>query len=364
MISRLGCVAVVVVLVGCGSPPSTDDAGSGGGATAGGSGGSGGTGGTGGTGGSGGSGGGSAGGAAGGAAGGSSGGSAGGTAGGMSGATVVDLVDAGPAVRIMGGFQFLEGPQWVPAMNALLFSDIFNPGRIHQLTPPSTITVFRADSNRSNGITLAPNGDLIICEHAGRVTRTQPDGGQSIVAATFNGMTLNSPNDAVVRSDGTIYFTDPSYGGTGTVGTRGVYRVAPGGALSRFYATANGQPNGVTLSPDEKILYVADSQLSTVRRFDLAPDGAPDGGQLFVNTTMGGPGGNGGDGITTDDNGYLYVTTSAGVKVWKPDAGYHGVISVGRQPANCAFGDPDRRTLYITAQDQLFRVRLNVTGPY
>lgn len=273
----------------------------------------------------------------------------------------VDLADAGPAERIDGGFQFLESPQWVPALNALLFTDI-PASRIYRWSPGAGFSIFRSPSNNANGITLAPNGDLIICEHVGRVTRTQPDGGTSVVASSIDGGTLNSPNDAVVRSDGTIYFTDPTYGGNGTVGTRGVYRVAPSGEVSRFYSTANGQPNGVTFSPDERILYVADSQLSTVRRFDVGPDGTASGGQLFVSTTVGG--GNGGDGITTDDNGFLYVTTSAGVKVWRPDAGYVGVIPVARAPSNCAFGDADRRTLYITAQDQLFRVRLNVTGPY
>lgn len=186
------------------------------------------------------------------------------------------------------------------------------------------------------------------------------------MTATFNGQTLNSPNDAVVRSDGTIYFTDPTYGGMGSVGTRGVYRVAPDGGVTQFYTTATGQPNGVTLSPNESILYVADSQLSTVRRFDVAADGTPSNQSLFVNTSQGGPGGSGGDGITTDDNGFLYVTTSVGVKVWRPDAGYHGTITVpgGRTPANCAFGEADRRTLFITAQDRLYKLRLNVTGPY
>ncbi|MBL8951586.1 MAG: SMP-30/gluconolactonase/LRE family protein, partial [Myxococcaceae bacterium] len=282
----------------------------------------------------------------------------------MTGASEVDLVDAGPPVIIDGGFTFTEGPQWVPALGSLLFTDI-PQNRIWRHTPPSGFAEYRMPSGNANGIALAPNGDLFICEHAGRVSRTQPDGGQSLVANMFNGGTLNSPNDAVVRSDGTLYFTDPSYGGTGTVGTRGVYRVAPGGALTRFYATNSGQPNGVTFSPDERILYVSDSMLSTVRRFDIAPDGTPDGGQLFVNTSAGG-GGGGGDGITTDDNGFLYVTTGAGVKVFRPDAGYVGRIQIpgGRTPANCAFGDPDRRTLYITAGDALFKVRLNVTGPY
>lgn len=276
----------------------------------------------------------------------------------------VDLVDAGPAVVVDGGFTFVEGPVWVPASGHLLFSDV-QGSRIWRHVPPSTLMVWRAMSNSANGNALAPNGDVITCEHAtARVTRTRPDGGTSIVANAFNGATFNSPNDVVVRSDGTLYFTDPTYGGTGSVGTRGVYRVALDGGVTQFYTTAQGQPNGVALSPNESILYVADTQLSTVRRFDVAADGTPSNGAQFVNTTVGGPGGNGGDGITTDDNGFLYVSTSVGIKVWKPDAGYHGTIAVGRTPANCAFGEADRRTLFITAQDRLYKVRLNVTGPY
>ncbi len=264
---------------------------------------------------------------------------------------------------IDGGFQFTEGPQWMPSLNALLFSDI-PANRIFQYSPPGTFTSFRSPSGNSNGIALAPNGDLIICQHAGQVIRLRPDGGTSTIAANYDGGTLNSPNDAVVRSDGTIYFTDPTYGGTGTIGFRGVYRVAPSGSVSLVYSTPNGQPNGVALSPDESILYVADSQLSEVRRFDVAGDGATSNNARFTLTNAGGPGANGGDGITTDVNGNLYVTTSAGVKVYRPDAGYLGRIVVPQEPANCAFGDPDRQTLYITARSGLYRVRLNVPGPY
>lgn len=251
----------------------------------------------------------------------------------------------------------------MPALNALLFSDV-QGNRIYQHTPPSTFTSFRFPSSNSNGLALAPNGDLIICQHAGQVIRLRPDGGTSTIAANYDGGTLNSPNDAVVRSDGTIYFTDPTYGGTGTIGFRGVYRVAPSGSVSLVYSTPNGQPNGVALSPDESILYVADSQLSEVRRFDVGGDGATSNNARFTLTTAGGPSANGGDGITTDVNGNLYVTTSAGVKVYRPDAGYLGRIVVPQEPANCAFGDADRRTLYITARTGLYRVRLNVPGPY
>lgn len=285
------------------------------------------------------------------------------TAGGNPYAGIDPLADAGAAVLVDGGFQFTEGPQWVPWLGGLLFSDV-PASRISLLIPPNTISTFLTPSGNSNGIALHPSGDLIICQHQGQVVRRQPDGGTRVVASQFDGGRLNSPNDAVVRSDGTIYFTDPTYGGTGTVGTRGVYRVTPAGELSRLYSTNTGQPNGVALSPDESILYVADSQLSEVRRFDVAPDGTTSNGARFTLTSAGGPGGNGGDGITVDVNGNLYVTTSVGVKVYRPDAGYLGRIQVAQEPANCAFGDPDGRTLYITARTGLFRVRLNVPGPY
>lgn len=251
----------------------------------------------------------------------------------------------------------------MPSLGALLFSDI-PANRIFQFTPPASLSTFRTPSGNSNGLALAPGGDLIICQHQGQVMRLRPDGGTATVASGFDGGTLNSPNDAVVRSDGTIYFSDPTYGGTGTVGFRGVYRVAPDGTTALVYSTTNGQPNGVALSPDESILYVADSQLSEVRRFDVAVDGTTSNGARFTLTSAGGPGGAGGDGITVDVNGNLYVTTSVGVKVYRPDAGYLGRITVGQEPSNCAFGDADARTLYITARTGLFRVRLNVPGPY
>ena len=263
------------------------------------------------------------------------------------------------------GFQFTEGPVWVPWLGTFLFSDIpANQIRIHQPGQTPATTVFLTPSGNSNGLALAPNGDLIICQHEGRVSRRQQDGGTSVVAAQFDGGTLNSPNDAVVRSDGTIFFTDPTYGGSGSVGTRGVYRVSPSGEVSRVYSTNNGQPNGVTLSPDETILYVSDSQLSEVRRFDVAPDGTTSNGARFLQTNSGGNGGQGGDGITTDFAGNLYVTTSAGVKVYRPDAGYLGTIAVPQEPANCAFGGADHKTLFITARTGVFLIQLNVPGPY
>lgn len=251
----------------------------------------------------------------------------------------------------------------MPSLGALLFSDI-PADRIYQFTPPASLGTFRAPSGNSNGLALAPNGDLIICQHQGRVIRLRPDGGVDTVAAAFDGGLLNSPNDAVVRSDGTIFFTDPTYGGTGSVGIRGVYRVPPTGGVWLVYATTSGQPNGVALSPDERTLYVSDSQLSEVRRFDVAADGTTSNGARFTLTSAGGPGGVGGDGITTDVNGNLYVTTSVGVKVYRPDAGYLGRVVVAEEPANCAFGDADRQTLYITARTGLYRVRLNVPGPW
>lgn len=275
------------------------------------------------------------------------------------------FADAGAPFAVATGFQFTEGPVWVPWLGTFLFSDIpANQIRVYRPGQTPATAVFLAPSGNSNGLALAPNGDLIICQHAGRVTRLQPDGGTSVVAQDIDGGTFNSPNDAVVRSDGTIFFTDPTYGGTGTVGTRGVYRVTPSGVVTRVYETNNGQPNGVALSPDETVLYVADSQQSEVRRFDVAPDGTTSGGARFLRTSSGGNGGQGGDGIATDLAGNLYVTTSVGVKVYRPDAGYRGTIALAQEPANCAFGGVDGKTLFITARTGVFMIQLNVPGPY
>lgn len=275
------------------------------------------------------------------------------------------LVDAGPPVdplsgtvevtRVQGGFQFLEGPQWLPARGVLVFSDIPRD-RIHQLTPPSTITVFAMPSGRSNGLAVDGVGRVLRAEHGGRrIAREVPGStGWVPLAERFEGRLLSSPNDLVVASDGTIYFTDPPYGLEGRpreTEFHGVYRIDPSGTLHvEDRGALDTRPNGIALSPDESRLYVADSQLGRVRVFDVTATGALGAPRLLTDQTPGS------DGLAVDVAGNLYVTTTAGIAVLRPDGTRWGTIPIAEQPANCAFGDPDLRTLYVTARTGLYRV--------
>lgn len=278
--------------------------------------------------------------------------------------------DAGPPVNpldgigavelVDDGYMFLEGPTWRAADGVLLFSDI-PANTIYQLEPPSTITTFRSPSGNSNGLDTDVDGLLLAAEHGNRrVSRTLGDGQLVDVAASYQGMSLNSPNDLAVRSDGTIYFTDPPYGipagESQELSFNGVFRVAPGGALTAEWEGAlSSRPNGIALSPDEQVLYVADTT-GPVRAYDVAGDGSL-GNERVLTAAVANA-----DGMAIDTAGNLFVTTATGVKVFAPDGSEWGTISVPQQPANCAFGDGDARTLYITARTGLYRVRVVIPG--
>jgi gluconolactonase len=321
----------------------------------GGSGGSGGSAGNGGSAGSGATGGGS--GATGGSAG-STGGSAGSTGGsaGSAGAPVDPIAGIDPVAEAAGGFAFTEGPVWFEASGKLYFSDI-PPGRIHELTPPSTVVVFREPSGNSNGLGIDHNGLLVACEHSGRrVSRTLQSGTVQTIVDAYQGNALNSPNDVIVRSDGNLYFTDPTYGGNpNEIGFQGVFRVDPSGAIS-LVADDMTAPNGIALSPDESVLYVTDSEDDYLRHYTVASDGTVSGGQKLADTA------NTPDGMAVDVAGHLYVATAAGIEVYKSDGMLHGTIGVPEQPSNCTFGGADKKTLYITARTSLYGVELNLPG--
>lgn len=261
------------------------------------------------------------------------------------------------ATLVKGGFQFTEGPQWLPAENKLVFSDV-QGNRIYQLVPPSTDTTdFRNPSAGANGNAIDKAGVLYTCEHTGkRIAKRLANGTTETVAGTFGGNPLNSPNDVIVRSDGTIYFTDPNYAGN-TQAKQNVFRLPPGGALAVVDDTLD-KPNGIALSPDEKTLYVAVASGKIVRKYAVNADGTVGAGSTFATAT-----GNSPDGIAVDDAGNLYAATTAGVEVFKPDGTRVGAITVPMQPANVAFGGADRRTLYITARTGLYSTRANVPGP-
>jgi gluconolactonase len=239
----------------------------------------------------------------------------------------------------------------------LLFSDI-PADTIYQLEPPDTRTVFRSPSGNSNGLGLDPDGGLLAAEHGGR--RVSRD--DVTVVDDYQGMRLNSPNDVIARSDGTIYFTDPPYGISDAdreLPFMGVFRVVPGAIqpLADWEGPLSARPNGIALSPDESILYVADTADGMLRAWDIAPDDGSLSGERVLSAEVPGA-----DGMAVDTAGNLFVTTSLGVRVIAPDGTTWGTIGVPEQPANCAFGGDDGRTLYITARTSLYRVELARAG--
>lgn len=266
------------------------------------------------------------------------------------------LAGAPTVKKEKGGFGFTEGTSWNTAGGFLLFSDI--PGdTIHKLVPPATVTVFRKPSGNSNGLAWDPMGRLLAAEHGNRrVSRTNSDGTIVTVADKFEGKDLNSPNDVIARSDGNIYFTDPDYGLAGRargVTFKGVYRVDPAGAITAIEKTMN-QPNGIALSPDEKLLYVGDSGSPIVNKWTVAADGSLSGMTKFASE--------GSDGIGMDDAGNVYLTTGGRIRVYKPDGTAWGTLMMPEGPTNCAFGGADRKTLYISAQTSIYSVTLGIPG--
>lgn len=263
-----------------------------------------------------------------------------------------------PVEKLAGGFQFTEGPVWVAVGHELLFSDI--PANRIVRFKDGTCDTFRKPSNNANGLTLDRQGRLIACEHGlRRVTRTETDGAITVLADHYQGKRLNSPNDAVVRGDGTIYFTDPPYGvryEEREVDFQGVYRISPDGKTLTLVVKDFHMPNGLAFSPDEKILYINDTERGHIRAFDVAADGTLTYGRVFAGRTPGA------DGMKVDIEGNVYCTTSAGVMVFNGTGKQLGTFSLPEQPANCAFGDVDGKSLYVTCRTGLYRLRLTVPG--
>lgn len=277
------------------------------------------------------------------------------------------IVPEGVKVERLGtGFQFTEGPVWNVKGGYLLFSDI--PGnRIIKWRPEDGISDFRVPSGKSNGLTLDRRGRLIACEHANRrVSRTEEDGTIVTVASHYKGKRLNSPNDVVVKADGSVYFTDPPYGLNPTFGTLeeqelpfyGVYRLSPDGDHLSLLID-DSVPNGLAFSPDESLLYITDTEMNHIRVFDINDDGKTTNGRIFaeISGEALAP-----DGIKVDSKGNVYVTGKGGIWVLNPEGRRLGIINVPELPANLCWGDRDWETLYIAARTSLYRVRLNIAG--
>jgi gluconolactonase len=271
------------------------------------------------------------------------------------------LIESGDPERLATGFQFTEGPVWI-ADGYLLFSDI-PANRIFKWTPKDGAQVWREPSGQSNGLTLDREQRLIACEHGNRrASRTEADGTVVALADRYQGGRLNSPNDVVVKSDGSVYFTDPPYGiepGEREQPVNGVYRIQPDGPLELLVDDFD-RPNGLAFSPDESILYIDDSPRRHVRAFDVRPDGTLTNSRVIADMDHPQPGSP--DGMKLDVQGHLYVAGATGVWVFEPDGECLGVIVTPERPANCAWGDEDRHSLYITARTSLYRVRVKVPG--
>jgi gluconolactonase len=265
--------------------------------------------------------------------------------------------------KLAGDMKFTEGPVWSDDDgDYLLFSDIPS-NQIKRWDAKKGLTVFREPSNYSNGNYRDAEGRLITCEHsARRVTRTEKDGSVTVLADKFDGKRLNSPNDPVVKSDGTIWFTDPPYGvpkgDVRELDKQYVFRLDPKTKELKAVIADCDMPNGLAFSPDEKRLYVADSgKPRHIRVWDVAADGSLSGGGVFCTIDQGAP-----DGIRVDQAGRVYSSAKDGVQVLGTDGKLIGKILVPESPANLCFGGKDRNELYITAKTGLYRIKLNAAG--
>jgi gluconolactonase len=283
-----------------------------------------------------------------------------------------DLIDLdAPVDRLAGGFTFTEGPIWHPRDQYLLFSDM--PADVRRrYDERSGVREVMRPSNKCNGMTYDANLALIVCEHATSSLVRERDGRREIVASHFDGRELNSPNDVCVRSDGSIYFSDPWYGRMPVYGVerprqlgfQGVYRVPPGGGEPQLVVERNlfDQPNGLCFSPDERQLYVNDTVRCLIRVFDVNADGSLGPDRIFASGIRselepGVP-----DGMKCDSAGNIWVTAPGGVWVYNRSGALVGKVRVPELVANLHWGKSDWRTLFMCATHSLYAVRTKV-GP-
>ena len=282
------------------------------------------------------------------------------------------LVDENAEVeQIATGFTFTEGPIWM-ADGSLHFSDMPADKR-RRWHPKEGVTVLRDPSNKCNGMTRDNDGNLIVCEHVtSSVVRESPDGTRETLATHWGDKELNSPNDVIVARDGSILFTDPTYGRMPGFGLereqeldfQGVYRLPAGGGELQLLVDDFAQPNGLCFSTDESLLYVNDTDRAHIRAFDVGPDHQLSNGRVFAENigTASLEKGDLVDGMKLDEHGNVYVTGPEGVWIISPDGEHLGTIKVPEPVGNLNWGDDDWRTLYIPSSTSVYRIRMQVAG--
>ncbi|TXC67977.1 SMP-30/gluconolactonase/LRE family protein [Sphingomonas ginsenosidivorax] len=283
------------------------------------------------------------------------------------------LIDLDAAPRQVGtGYIWIEGPVWHPSEDYLLFSDI--PGDVRRRWDGVAITEVMRPSHNGNGMTYDRTLNLLICEQAKfAVTRYSPDGKPTILATHFEGRTLNSPNDIVVRDDGSIYFTDPLYGRmpefggvdiAAELGFQGVYRIPPDGEEPQLLVDREtfGQPNGLCFSPDERLLYINDTEQTNIRVYDVQSDGSLFNGRIFADGIVQDDDPGLPDGMKCDELGNVWVTAPGGLWVYSPDGDLIGKVQTPERVGNFHWGGRDWRTLYLAASSSLYTLETKI-GP-
>ncbi len=276
--------------------------------------------------------------------------------------------------KLAEGCRWAEGPAYFPAGRYLVWSDVPNDRMMRFDETSNAVSVFRHPSGYSNGNTVDRQGRLVTCEHGNRrVTRTEHNGSITVIASHHEGKRLNSPNDVVVKSDGSIWFTDPAYGidsdyeghkAESEIGACHVYRIDPQSGSISIVADDFVRPNGLAFSPNEKRLYIADTGVthvengpSHIRVFDVGENGRVSGGDVFATCTNGLF-----DGFRLDDEGRIWTSAGDGVHCYESDGTLIGKIPVPETVANVVFGGLKRNRLYICATTSLYSILLPVNG--
>ncbi len=279
--------------------------------------------------------------------------------------------------KLAGGFAFTEGPVWHSGPGHLMFSDL-RSNAIHIWDPEDGLStfiqpVFEGESETtsvgSNGLNIDPQGRLLLCEHGNRrISRRERDGSITVLADNYQGRRLNSPNDSAYKSDGWLYFTDPPYGLAGLeddpareLDFNGIYRLSPDGELELLESNQT-RPNGIAFSPDERTLYVAnsDAENKVWIAYDVLDDGTMGEGRVFYDVNDQNETG-AADGMKVDVNGNVFATGPGGVWIFDPSGKHLGTIKPDEVPANVAWGD-DGSTLYMTARTGLYKIELSTRG--
>jgi len=285
----------------------------------------------------------------------------------------LQLIDTSEKVhKVAGGFRFLEGPLWMKE-GYLIVSDL-SANKIYKITNEGKAEVFVDNSGYtgtdttnlpehkgSNGLAFDKEGNVLVCQHGNHaIAMIKKNGTLHSVVDSYKGKRLNSPDDLVVKSDGSIYFTDPPYGlKNGDKDERkvqeqnGIYRYHNGSLT--LLSTDYRYPNGIALSPDEKYLYVSSYDLNELlRRYEIAPDGTLKNGKIFSTTI--------GDGVKVDSRGNVYLCNWQGVHIFSPDGKEIGLIALGEPVTNLNWGDEDFKSLYIVSASNIYKVRMKIPG--